>query len=57
MRSVTFFLYGRGEGRPRTAVAINNVFILHNPRGRYGIIAKMVWRAADGRIIRVVHRP
>jgi hypothetical protein len=38
-------------------LVINNVFILHNPRGRDGIIATMVWRAADGRIIKVIHRP
>ena len=57
VRSVTFFFHGHGQGHPRTALVINNVFILHNPRGRYGIIARMVWRAADGQIIKVIHRP
>jgi hypothetical protein len=57
VRSVTFFFHGRGRGNPHTALVINNVFILQNPRGSYGIIAKMVWRAADGRIIKVIYRP
>jgi hypothetical protein len=57
VRSVTFFFHGRGEGHPRTALVIDNVFILRNPSGRYGTIAKMVWRAADGRIIKVIDRP
>lgn len=55
VRTVTFE-YQRH--RPVTALAINNVFIVRR-RGlpNYGFPNTIVWRAADGKIIKVIHRP
>lgn len=55
--TVTLYYSGRHHGRPRTARAISNVFILHNPRQRLphdGFPTKIVWRAADERIIKTI---
>jgi hypothetical protein len=57
VRSVTFFYRGRNAKHPLTAVVIDNVFILHNPRQRLpenGFPTKLVWRGAHGRVIRTI---
>jgi hypothetical protein len=55
VRTVTFE-YQRHP--PVTVLAISNVFIVRR-RGlpNYGFPNKIVWRATDGRIIKVIHRP
>lgn len=57
VRSVTFYYKGRHSGHPLTALVINNVFILHDPRDRLpdnGFPNKLVWRAANGRVIKTI---
>jgi hypothetical protein len=55
--SVTFYYSGRYPGHPLTVLVISNVFILHDPRDRLpdnGFPRKLVWRSADGQIIKVI---
>jgi len=55
VRTVTFE-YARH--RPVTVLAINNVFIVRRQGlPNYGFPNTIVWRAGDGRIIKVIHRP
>ena len=55
VRTVTFE-YKRH--RPVTVLSINNVFIVRRQGlPNYGFPNTIVWRAADGRIIKVIHRP
>jgi len=55
VRTVTFEYHHHG---PVTVLAINNVFIVRR-KGLpdYGFPDTIVWQAADGRIIKVIHRP
>lgn len=56
--SVTFYYPGHYPGHPVTALAISNVFILHNPGQRlpnYGFPKKIVWRSAQGTVIKTIH--
>ena len=57
VRSITFDFYSKYVHHPVTALVISNVFIVRNYRGRLGPIAKEIWRAPDGRIIKMIHRP
>jgi hypothetical protein len=57
VRSITFSFDSKYVHHPVTALVISNVFIVRNYRGRLGPIAKEIWRAADGRIIKVIHHP
>jgi len=41
--------------RSITAKAISNVFIVLQPRDGVGFPAKMIWRAANGKIIKTIH--
>ena len=55
VRTVTFE-YQRH--RPVTVLAINNVFIVRRQGlPNYGFPNTIVWRAADGRMIKVIHHP
>ena len=55
VRTVTFE-YPRH--RPVTVLVINNVFIVRRQGlPNHGFPNTIVWRAADGRIIKVIHRP
>jgi hypothetical protein len=59
VRSIAFYYRGRYPGHPLTALVINNVFVLHNPRDRLpneGFPTKVVWRAADGHVIKTFNR-
>jgi hypothetical protein len=59
VRSITFYYRGRYPGHPLTALVINNVFVLHDPRDRLpddGFPSKMVWHAADGHVIKTIDR-
>lgn len=59
VRSITFYYGGRYPGHPLTALVIDNVFVLHNPRDRLpdeGFPTKMVWHAADGHVIKTFNR-
>lgn len=54
VRTVTFEY---PHHRPATVLAINNVFIVRRQGlPNYGFPNTIVWRAADGRIIKVIHR-
>ena len=55
VHSITFYFDSKYVHHPVTALVISNVFIVRNHRGRLGPIAKEIWRATDGRIIKVVH--
>lgn len=60
VRSVTFYYRGRYPGHPLSVLAIDNVFILHDARDRLpknGFPNKMVWRAADGHVIKTITWP
>ncbi len=60
VRSITFSYRGRHPGHPLTALVIDNVFVLHDPGDRLpddGFPTKMVWRAADGHVIKTIDRP
>jgi hypothetical protein len=57
VRSITFSFDSKYVHHPVSALVINNVFIVRNYRGRLGPIAREIWRAPDGRIIRVIHPP
>lgn len=57
VRSVTFYYSGRYSRHPLTALVINNVFILHDPGDRlpeYGFPYKLLWRAANGRVLKTI---
>lgn len=57
--TVTLYYPGGYPRGPLTTRAINNVFILRNPRQRLpneGFPTKMVWRAPDGTIIKTIVR-
>jgi hypothetical protein len=56
VRSITFYFHSKYVHHPVTALVISNVFIVRNYRGRLGAIAKEIWRASTGRIIKVIHR-
>jgi hypothetical protein len=54
VRSVTLYY---PKHKPQTVLAINNVFILHNPRQklpRDGLPDKLVWRGAAGQVIKTI---
>jgi hypothetical protein len=54
VRSVTLYYPRR---KPQTVLAINNVFILHNPRQklpRNGLPDKLVWRGTAGQLIKTI---
>jgi hypothetical protein len=58
VRTVTFFYHGRYPGRPLTVLAINNVFILHDPQDRLpdnGFPYMLVWRASNGSLVKTIH--
>ncbi|MGH2858859.1 MAG: hypothetical protein ACRDMJ_15400 [Solirubrobacteraceae bacterium] len=60
VRSVLFYYKGRHPGHPLTSLVIDNVFILHDPGDRLpsnGFPNKLVWRAANGRVIKTITRP
>jgi hypothetical protein len=60
VRSVTFYYKGRYPGHPLTALVINNVFILHDPRDRLpsnGFPNKLVWRTARGQASKTITWP
>lgn len=57
VRSVTFDYAGR---RPLTVLVIDNVFILHDVGDRLprdGFPQRLVWRAANGHVIKTIRRP
>jgi hypothetical protein len=57
VRTVTFHYNGRHPGHPLTALVINNVFILHDPRDHLpnnGFPTKLIWRAANGHMIKTI---
>jgi hypothetical protein len=57
VRSVTFYYKGRYPGHPLTALAISNVYVLHDPADRLpgnGFPTKLVWHAANGRVIKTI---
>jgi len=57
VRAVTFYYKGRHPRHPLTALVINNVFILHDPRDHLpnnGFANKLVWRAANGHVIKTI---
>jgi hypothetical protein len=57
VRSVTFYYRGRYPGHPLTALVISNVYVLHDPRDRLpnnGFPTKLVWHAANGRVIKTI---
>jgi hypothetical protein len=57
VHSVTFE-YNRHHHRPVTVLAINNVFIVRREGlPNYGFPDTIVWKAADGHITKVIHRP
>jgi hypothetical protein len=54
VRSVTLYYPKR---KPQTVLAINNVFILHNPRQKLphnGLPDKLVWRGPGGQLIKTI---
>ncbi len=54
VRSVTLYYPRR---KPQTVLAINNVFILHNPGQRLpddGLPAKLVWRGSAGQLVKTI---
>jgi hypothetical protein len=54
VRSVTLYYPRR---KPQTVLAINNVFILHNPRQKLphdGLPDKLVWRGPAGQLIKTI---
>jgi hypothetical protein len=57
VRSLTFE-YNHHHHRSVTVLAINNVFIIRR-KGlpNYGFPDTIIWRAADGHTIKVIHRP
>ena len=57
VHSITFSFHSKYVHHPVTALVISNVFIVRNPRGRFGAIAKEIWRATDGRILKVIRHP
>lgn len=60
VRSVTFYYKGRYPGHPLTVLAINNVFILHDPRDHLpsnGFPDKLVWRGANGHVLKTITWP
>jgi hypothetical protein len=60
VRSVTFYYHPGYPGRPLTVLAINNVFVLHDPRGRLpsnGFPDTLVWRSATGKPIKTITWP
>jgi hypothetical protein len=57
VRSITFYFYSKYVHHPVTTPVINNVFIVRNYRGRLGPIAKEIWHASNGQIIKVIHHP
>jgi len=57
VRTVTFYYKGKYPGHPLTVLAINNVYILHNPHQRfpnYGFPDKLVWRSASGTVLKTI---
>jgi hypothetical protein len=55
VHSITFYFSSKYVHHPVTALVINNVFIVRNYRGRLGPIAREIWRAPNGAIIKVIH--
>jgi hypothetical protein len=56
VRRITFSFDSKYAHHPVTALVISNVFVVRNDRGRLGPIAREIWRAADGLIIKVIHQ-
>jgi hypothetical protein len=54
VRSVTLYYPNR---KPQTVLAINNVFILHNPRQKLpdnGLPDKLIWRGPAGKVLKTI---